>query len=366
MSYDFDKIIPSFSFGGEFIHREQFGHGHINDTYAVYFKYINCPPVRYILQRINHNVFKDPVKLMENISGVTNHISGKIAPSERDAGRRVMRIIKTTEGQNYHVDPDGNYWRSYVFIDNAATYQNATLELFTQSGVAFGRFQNQLADYPAHTLHESIPNFHNTRARFEALEEAIARDSEGRASLVASEIAFALERKPDASVLVEMLLRGELPLRVTHNDTKLNNVMIDNDTGEGICVIDLDTVMPGLSLYDFGDSIRFGASTGDEDERDLSKISMSLELFEGFTKGYLSQARGSMTQAELDMLPFSARIMTFECGIRFLTDYLSGDTYFKTHREGHNLDRCRTQFKLVADMETKLDKMSEIVKKYSA
>ena len=362
MNQDCREIIAQFQFDGEWIHTEPFGHGHINDTYAVYFKHMIYPPVRYILQRINHVVFKEPLKLMENIVGVTSHIMKKTHESESG----ILRIIKTIDNQDCYIDPDGNYWRAYNFIDNATTYQNATKELFFQSGVAFGRFQNQLEDYPAQTLHESIPNFHNTRIRFEALEKAVAQDPLGRAAGVEAEIRFAMERRADTAVLVDLLAQGKLPLRVTHNDTKLNNVMIDNDTGRGVCVIDLDTVMPGLSLYDFGDSIRFGASTGDEDERDLSKVEMSLDLFESFAKGYLSQACESMTQAEIDLLPFASRLMTMECGMRFLTDYLLGDVYFKTARPAHNLDRCRTQFKLVADMEKKEKQMEAIVEKYTS
>lgn len=366
MKHDFEKLVSNFQFSGTVIHIEPFGCGHINDTYAVYFKHENSRPIRYILQRINHKIFKQSVLLMKNIRGVTDHIVKKLPTDVPDPERRVMKLIKTLDNMDYYIDPDRNYWRAYNFIDDATSYQSATPALFLQTGVAFGRFQNQLADYPAHTLHESIPDFHNTRSRFAALEGAISRDVLKRAGSAEQEIRFALACKADAPVLIDMLAEGKLPLRVTHNDTKLNNVMIDNATGEGICVIDLDTVMPGLSVYDFGDGIRFGASTGAEDERDLSKISMSLELFEGFTKGYLSQARESMTRVELDMLPFAARLMTFECGIRFLTDYLSGDVYFKTSRENHNLDRCRTQFKLVADMENKLEKMAAIVRKYSS
>jgi len=365
MKYDFKNIIKAFQFCGDFIYIESYGHGHINDTYAVYFKHEFSYPTRYILQRINHRVFQNPACIMENISGITKHIAGKVADDGEDPRRHVLTIVKSCVDEDYYVDTDGNYWRAYNFIDNATSYQKATPELFMQTGAAFGRFSCMLSDYPAQTLHESIPNFHNTRMRFEALKNAVAQDAVARISSARREINFALERERDAGVLVDMLANGELPLRVTHNDTKLNNVMIDNDTGKGICVIDLDTVMPGLSPYDFGDSIRFGANTGAEDEPDLSKVSLSLELFEAYSRGYLSHARESITSSELKILPFASTLMTLECGVRFLTDYLIGDSYFKTSRPNHNLDRCRTQFKLVSDMENKLDSMTEIITKYS-
>ena len=361
----FEKIISAFNFDGERIYMEFHGYGHINDTYAVYFKHESAHPTRYILQRINHLIFKNPARMMDNISDVTDHVVQKISALGQNPHRRTLRIVKTADGGNFHLDERGNYWRAYEFIDDATSWQQATPELFLQSGSAFGCFFNMLSDFPAHTLHESIPNFHNTRARFEALRDAVNQNSKGRASQAEAEIAFAFAREADTDVLVDMLAAGELPLRVTHNDTKLNNVMIDNATGEGLCVIDLDTVMPGLALYDFGDSIRFGANTGTEDETDLSKVSLNLSLFEAFAQGYLSQARDNLTDAELKMMPFSAKLMTFECGIRFLSDYLLGDSYFKTSRPNHNLDRCRTQFKLVADMEEKMDAMSEIIKKHS-
>ena len=235
---------------------------------------------------------------------------------------------------------------------------------FYDSGVAFGNFQKMLADYPAKTLHETIPNFHNTPSRFRDFQKAVQEDKMGRAASAQEEIAFALARENDTKVLTDLLKAGELPLRVTHNDTKLNNILFDENTKKAICIIDLDTVMPGLSHYDFGDSIRFGASTGAEDEKDLSKIEMDLALFEAFTKGYLEGCGGSLTEKEIEMLPMGAKLMTYECGIRFLADYLEGDVYFKIHREGHNLDRARTQFKLVKDMEDKWTEMAAIVEKY--
>lgn len=363
---DIKDIAQRFKIDGEYIYSEPYGCGHINDTYAVYFKRSFEPPFRCIIQRINNNIFKDPVQLMENISKITEYLGKKITKNGGDPSRETLTIIKTNDDKPYYSDNLGNYWRAYIFIENAISYQTSEKpELFFSSAKAFGKFQCFLSDYPADTLFETIPDFHNTKKRFEAFEKSVKDDICGRAANVEAEIAFAMARKSESDVLVELLKHNKLPLRVTHNDTKLNNVMIDKMTGEGICVIDLDTVMPGLSLYDFGDSIRFGASSAAEDEKDLSKVYMDLTLFEAYTKGYLSEAGESLTKDEIKLLPFSAKIMTFECGIRFLTDYLCGDTYFKIHREGHNLDRCRTQFKLVSDMENKMEAMKNIVSKYS-
>ena len=361
MIYNQERAVAAFQTGGELIHIERFGHGHINDTYAAYFKHEFSRPVRFILQRINTNIFKNPPRLMENICGVTAHIAAKIRDEGGDPHRRVLNVVPTLGGGSFHIDENGDYWRVYDFVDDSTSFQQATPLLFEQSGAAFGQFMSMLSDYPAHSLYESVPEFHNTRERFRAFKDAVAHDARGRASGVREEIGFALSRESDAGVLVDMLEAGELPLRVTHNDTKLNNVLIDNETGKGICVIDLDTVMPGLSLYDFGDSIRFGASTGAEDERDLTKVSFSLEMFEAYARGFLGHACGNMSETELSMLPFACKIMTFECGIRFLADHLNGDVYFKTSRPGHNLDRCRTQFKLVADMEREMEPMGEAI-----
>jgi len=360
------KIAVHFLFDGEFIHAEPFGQGHINDTYVVYYRTDLYSTRRYIIQRINHLVFKKPHEVMENIANVTEHIREKVVAAGGDVLREVMTIVRTTGGESCYVDREGNYYRAYVFVDDATAYQTPEKpEYFYESARLFGRFQRMLVDFPAEKLFSVIPDFHNTRKRVEVFEDAVKNDMCRRAAGVQAEIAFALERRKQMGVLVELLEAGELPLRVTHNDTKLNNVMIDNKTGKGICVVDLDTVMPGLSLYDYGDSIRFGASTAAEDEIDLEKVWVDLALFESFTKGFLEEAGGSLLPSEISHLFDGARIMTFECGIRFLTDYLNGDTYFKTHRDGHNLDRCRTQFKLVADMEKKESVMREIVEKCS-
>ena len=333
-----------------------YGSGHINDTFLV------RKEKRYILQRMNRNIFTDPQGVMENILGVTKFLKEKIEAAGGDTVRETLTVIPTKSGESLYWDSQGDCWRMYHFIEDAISYDRVESEQdFYESAVAFGNFQQMLADYPAGTLHETIPGFHDTKARYEVFLKAVEADICGRAKDVAKEIAFFQERKEIASVLGDMLAAGELPLRVTHNDTKLNNIMMDAKTGKGICVIDLDTVMPGLAVHDFGDSIRFGASTGDEDEPDLSKVNCDLHLFQLYTEGFLKGCQGSLTQSERTMLPMGAKVKTYECGMRFLTDYLQGDTYFKTHREGHNLDRCRTQMKLVSDMEANWDKMAEIV-----
>jgi len=358
----FETVANQFAADGRFVSAIPYGEGHINDTYAAYFVQEDQSTKRYILQRINSKIFLRPDLLMDNITVVTAHIAAKIQADGGDSTRETLTVIPTHEGKSYVVDARGNYWRMYIFIEQTVSYQLIeNPEHFYKSAIAFGRFQKQLADFDATVLHETIPNFHNTAVRFETFRKAVEEDAFGRAAGVQAEIDFAMKRAGEASLLVDMLARGELQLRVTHNDTKLNNVLIDEKSGNGICVIDLDTVMPGLALYDYGDSIRFGASTGAEDETDLTKVTMSLELFGLFTKGFLEQVGTSLTENEIDMLPWGAKLMTFECGVRFLTDHLCGDTYFKIHRDGHNLDRCRTQFKLVADMEQKWDEMNRIV-----
>ena len=338
------EVINSFDFGGELKEVGIFGNGHINETYCAVFSTENGLK-RYILQKMNKQIFQDPVGLMENISGVTSWLKKKILENGGDAERETLNIVNDRAGAPYLVDKEGD-------------------EDFYQSALAFGNFQRLLADYPADTLHETIPNFHNTVKRFADFKKAVEEDACGRAADVQKEIQFVLEREQLAHTLVDLLDAGKLPLRVTHNDTKLNNIMIDNATHKGICVIDLDTVMPGLSLNDFGDSIRFGASTAAEDEQDISKVSCDLHLFEVYVKGFLEGCGGALTDLEVEMLPMGAILMTFECGMRFLADHLEGDHYFRIHRENQNLDRARTQFKLVWDMEQKLSEMKSIVEKY--
>lgn len=358
------EIIENFQFEGTYTEGIPYGSGHINDTFRLTFQ-TGEKTKRYILQRMNKSIFLKPEELMENIVGVTSWLKKKITENGGEPERETLNLVPAKDGKAFYVDCDGEYWRAYLFIEGATTYdQVEKKEDFYQSAVAFGHFQGLLADYPAETLHETIVDFHNTVDRFAKFKKAVEEDVCGRAKDVQKEIQFVLDREKLAHVLCDMLAEKKIPLRVTHNDTKLNNIMIDDVTGKAICVIDLDTVMPGLAVNDFGDSIRFGASTGAEDEKDLSKVSCDLELFELYTKGFIEGCQGSLTDAELDMLPMGAMTMTFECGMRFLTDYLEGDHYFKVHREGHNLDRCRTQFKLVKDMEEKEEKMKEIVKKY--
>ena len=359
------EAIAHFQYEGRLIKDIPFGNGHINDTFLLTSEVRKMGRMKVILQRMNKKVFEDPVLLMENIMGVTSYLRDKITESGGDPDRETLSVIPALDGKPFYKDSFGDYWRSYVFNTDAASYdQVEDPEQFYQSGVAFGNFQRLLADYPADTLFEVIEGFHDTKARFEVFKRAVREDVMGRAAKAQEEIHFVLDREELAGYLGECQERGELPLRVTHNDTKLNNVMIDNKTGKGVCVIDLDTVMPGLAVNDFGDSIRFGASTAAEDETDLSKVSCSMELFEAYTKGFIEGCGGSLTAREIELLPMGAKVMTYECGMRFLTDYLQGDVYFKTHRADHNLDRCRTQFKLVQDMEEKWKLMKEIVAKY--
>ena len=340
----------------EITYIEPYGSGHINSTWLAIHKSADGKEVKNLMQKINNYVFKNPDELMENIAGVTAFLREKV---EEDG---TLTVIPTLDGKNYYLDEFGNYWRVYKFIEKATAYQQIENDNdFYTCGIAFGEFQQMLAEYPAEKLYETIPNFHNTPSRFADFKKALAEDKAGRAKDVQAEIDFVLARECKADAITSKLESGEIPYRVTHNDTKLNNILIDDATGKAKCVIDLDTIMPGAAAYDFGDSIRFGASTGAEDETDLSKIEVDVHLFEVFAKGYLSTANKFLTPAEKDSLVTGAYLMTLECGVRFLTDHLNGDVYFKIHRENHNLDRCRTQFKLVADMEAKEAELREIV-----
>jgi hypothetical protein len=362
----FTNIVPHFCFDGEFIRAEPHGFGHINDTYAAYFRRANGKVHRYLMQRINRYVFRDIEGLMQNIEAVTTHLRDRIVTAGGNPDRETLSLIPTTEAtKTFYETPGGDFWRAYTFIEGAQTYEAVeSSEHIYNAGRAFGSFQKLLADFPAEQLHETIPHFHHTRKRFDAFVEAVEGDVKNRARTVQPEIAFVERRVKDTSVLLDLLDQGILPARVTHNDTKFNNVMIDDESGEGICVIDLDTVMPGLSLYDFGDAVRYAANPAAEDERDLSKVCIDLEIYACLVCGFLDSARSFLTPQEVDHLSFSAKLMTLECGMRFLTDYLSGDVYFKTHRKNHNLDRCRTQFKMVEDMEARFDQMERIVGQY--
>lgn len=358
------EAIMQFDLEGKLVDQHPYGNGHINDTFLLTYETSNGDR-KYILQRMNHAIFKKPQQLMENVVNVTEYLRRVIKEQGGDPDRETLNVIKTRNGENYYEDSSHNYWRMFLYIERTMCLEQVeSAKDFYDSAVAFGNFQRMLADYPAEELYETIPNFHNTPSRFRDFQKAVQEDKLGRAALAKEEIAFALEREKDTPVLLDLLAEGKLPLRVTHNDTKLNNILFDADTKKALCIIDLDTVMPGLSHYDFGDSIRFGASTGAEDEKDLSKIELDLSLFEIFTKGFLEGCGGSLTEKEIEMLPMGAKLMTYECGIRFLADFLEGDVYFKIHRKEHNLDRARTQFKLIADMEEKWDRMTAIVEKY--
>ncbi len=351
---ELSSVLNNFNFQFE---AKEYGNGHINRTYVV--------EPKYILQKINTDIFKDPDGLMENIVSVTEFLKDKIIAEGGNPLKETLTVIPTKDGKSYYKDADGSCYRCYEFILDSLTLETAdSANDLYEAAKGFAVFQKRLADFPADKLHETIVDFHNTPVRFKALEDAIKNDSKGRAKDIKEEIDFALAQKEWISCIVDGLADGNIPLRVTHNDTKINNIMFDINTRKAMCVIDLDTVMPGSMLYDFGDALRIGASTGAEDETDLDKIWFNLEYFEAFVKGFSEELKGNLTKMETELLATSAMLLTYECGIRFLTDYLNGDTYFRIHREHHNLDRCRTQFKLVKDMQDKKTLMEEIVKKY--
>ncbi|MBD5162354.1 MAG: aminoglycoside phosphotransferase family protein [Oscillibacter sp.] len=359
------EVLAAFDFGEPVVGAVRFGQGHINDTFVVHTQPADRCCRRFILQRMSPAAFKRPDQLMENVIGVTEYLGREIESHGGDREREALRVIRPRSGQPYYADRDGGAWRVYPFVEDTVCYQTAeTPALFAASGRAFGRFQRLLQDYPAQTLYETIPRFHDTEDRLAKLKAAAAADRLGRAAECRKDISFILEREADCSVALQALRDGVLPLRVTHNDTKLNNVLMDSASGEGVCIIDLDTVMPGLAINDFGDSIRFGANHSAEDETDLSKVNLDISLFEIYTQAFLEGAGGTLTEKEIEYLPWGAKLMTLECGIRFLTDYLEGDVYFHISREKQNLDRCRTQCKLVGDMEAHWDELMAIVKKY--
>ena len=353
---EFKKICSQFRLYGEFIGIESFGNGHINDTYRVAFNQ-GGKRVHYILQRINTNVFRTPVSLMDNVQRVTEHLSRKCKDS-----RETMTLVLAKNWKPYIVDEKNNYWRVYLFIEGTKSYDVLeTKEQAFEAARVFGKFQADLVDLPGPRLIETIPNFHNTPSRIADLERAIKEDAAGRAKEVAAEIDFVLSRKSDAEILLKLNREGAIPERITHNDTKINNVLIDEETGKGLCAIDLDTVMPGLVHYDFGDMIRAGTSPAPEDETDLSKITMQFPMYEALLRGFCASSGKVLTDAEFEYLPFSGKLITLEIGTRFLTDYLQGDIYFKIHRPGHNLDRARSQFQLVRSIESQLDSMNQLM-----
>ena len=336
-----------------------FGGGHINDTYLL----TREDGTQFVLQRINKNVFPDPPAVMENINRVTHHLRKRIRAVGGDPERETLRILKTADGEWGCIDANGDYWRAYTFVAKCMSYdlvENA--EIFCESGRAFGRFMSMLDDFDAASLHETIARFHDTPNRFRDFRAAVAQNRSGRAETVRDMIDTALSYEEFAGTLMGQLQNGVLPLRVTHNDTKLNNVLIDAETGRAVCVVDLDTVMPGLCAYDFGDAIRFGASTAAEDEKDLSKVHFDMNLYRAFAEGYLSEVASALSAAEVDSLAVGAKMMTLETGIRFLGDYLNGDVYFKTAYPEHNLVRARTQFRLLSEMDEHWDEMLACVR----
>ena len=359
------EVLSAYDFPATLLGAVRYGQGHINDTFCVVCQPQEGDAIRFILQGLSSAAFPHPEELMENFIGITSYLRKTVIAQGGDPLRETLSLVNTKEGKPFYTDSNGKVWRLTPFIENTDCFQSATPELFEASARAFGRFQYMLQGYPAETLHETIVNFHNTEDRYNKFLAALEADKLGRAKDIQAEIDFVVSRKADCSVALQALRDGILPLRVTHNDTKLNNILIDRETGEGICVIDLDTTMPGLSMNDFGDSIRFGANHSKEDEKDLSKVNFDIELYEVFTRGFIQGARGGLTEAEIKYLPWGARLMTLECGIRFLTDYLDGDNYFRIHYPEQNLDRCRTQFKLVRDMEEQFAEMAAVVAKYA-
>ncbi len=360
-----ERIVEKFDVDGEIITSRPYGNGHINDTKYVVVKKDGIEH-EYILQKINKNVFKDPALLMENYVAVTSFLRKGIIERGGDPDRETLNVVLARDGKNYYKDENGDYWRLVLYVTDSLSYDKVEKpEQFYMSAVAFGNFQRLLKEFPAETLHETIVNFHNTPDRFRQLMEAVKADKCSRLSEVLAEVEFCKAREEFAWTLEKAHKEGKLPLKVTHNDTKLNNILFDKATGKALCVVDLDTIMPGYSVNDFGDSIRFGATTALEDEADLSKVNFDISLYELYVKGFIEGAAGGLTEGELELLPIGAMMMTFECGMRFLTDYLSGDTYFRISRDKHNLDRARNQFKLVSDMEKMLPQMREIVNKYS-
>ena len=355
-------ISRQFQIHGQILHAEPCKVGHINETYTATYDQ-GGTKVRYIHQRINHDVFKDPAGVMENLLRVTKHLRGKLAEkSPSNLTRRALTVVPTHDGHSFHKTSDGQYWRTFVFIEGVRTFEavESPAQAF-QAGKAFGEFQSLLVDLPGGRLVETIPHFHNTRKRFDALVAAIEGDKANRATSAKAEIDWALKQEGSVDVVLSALAKKRIPERVTHNDTKFNNVMLDLQSGEAMCVVDLDTVMPGSPLYDFGDMIRTTTSPTLEDELDLTKVRMCMPMFKGLARGYIEAAGGFLTKNERALIAFSGRLITYTIGLRFLTDYLQGDTYFRVHRPQHNLDRARTQFRLVGS----IAKQEEAMQKFA-
>ncbi|HHT53539.1 MAG TPA: aminoglycoside phosphotransferase family protein [Clostridiales bacterium] len=364
MRADIKNIVRHFRVPGELVGFSECKTGHINSTFFVTFRTAGAE-TKYVLQKINTYVFKDPERLMSNIVGVTEYLRRVIEKEGGDPERGTLRFIPCDDGQHFCRDSNGGCWRMYKLIDDVLTYQLAeSTELFREVGFAFGDFQRKLAGYDTSTLHETIPDFHNTKKRYSTFERVVTECTSERRIIAAAEIDFIRERRDKCSYIVDEIAAGRLPVRVTHNDTKLNNILIDKTTGRAVCIIDLDTVMPGSALYDFGDSIRFGASSALEDEADLDKVYFRADMYEAFAEGFIKGAGGALTEREISLLPMGAYIITLETGMRFLTDYLEGDVYFRTEYEGHNLTRARNQLKLVYDFETRFDEFRSITEEF--
>lgn len=360
--HDLRYVSSLFDMRADFVHAAPYGSGHINDTYCAWYDQAG-KRLRYIHQRINHNIFKDPVALMENVERVTRHsLNRLLEESHPEAYRRTLTVVPARDGKPYAMDREDNCWRTYPFIERARGYDEIESPLQAEEAAkAFGEFQKLAANLGGERLHETIPDFHNTPKRLEALQQAMSVADPELLEAAATEIDFALARSADCNRVTDLIKRGVIPERVTHNDTKLNNVLLDDVSSEGVCVIDLDTTMPGSVLYDFGDMVRTACPTTREDDVDASKMSVRLDRFDALLRGYLSSASGFLNTAEIDKLAFSGKLLTLECGIRFLTDFLQGNIYFKIARPNHNLDRCRTQFALVASIEENLAQMEDMV-----
>ncbi len=357
-------ILSNFQIEGRLLEIAPNLSGHINDTYLSRFT-TGRSEQRYVHQRINRQVFKEPDKVMGNIERVTRHARSKILAAGGDPQRETLTLVPTLDGKSFHRTPEGETWRTYINIERASTYDRAeNLQQVYSAALAFGHFQKMMSTLPGESLHETIPNFHHTRKRFQAFVKALEDDACNRAKRVQTEIEFILQRAGITGVIVDLLAQGAIPERVTHNDTKLNNVLIDDLTGKGICVIDLDTVMPGSALYDFGDLVRVGACPAAEDENDLGKVRFDMDMFACLAQGYLDAASSFLTPPEIDHLAFAARLITLEQAMRFLGDYLNGDVYYKIHHPGHNLERARTQIKLVTEIEVQLERMQTSIERF--
>jgi hypothetical protein len=358
MERNIKEIVSHFNIIGESLDFEKNTTGHINDSYYIRTKLTDHPG--YFLQWINNNIFKNVEGLMDNICIVTDHLAQKLLEN-KDLAFKVLEIIPCKDGKNFYLDPEGQYWRLYTYIENAHVYnvvENSGIAY--KGGQAFGLFMSLLADLPAHTLTETIPNFHNMAIRLDNFYKSLESDKASRVKRVPNEIDFVKKRAEQMLTIPALIKSGKLPMRITHNDTKFNNIMFDS-SDQAMCIVDLDTVMPGSILFDFGDSIRTGANTANEDEKDLSKVDINLPIYEAYTRGFINSTRQTLTEVEIDNLAFSARFMTFIMGLRFLTDFVDGDTYYRTTYPDHNLDRALVQFRLVEAMERNAQRMHEIV-----